>query len=151
MATSTADQGSTGAGDFRDLTAVRPGAVAGDRARAVFGQVMGLAAVTVGFAALGAYLGRNLSGGTGILLFIVGFACIFGLQFATARGHEQLAVPIRGPGHASRRSIWGQDPIQNDPQSADLRDERSWTIVATASCTSYTSASRTTSTSLMPA
>jgi anti-sigma28 factor (negative regulator of flagellin synthesis) len=67
MATSTADQGSTGAGDFRDLTAVRPGAVAGDRARTVFGQVMGLAAVTVGFAALGAYLGRNLSGGTGIL------------------------------------------------------------------------------------
>ena len=31
--------------------------------RAVFGQVMGLVAVTVGFFALGAYLGRDLSGG----------------------------------------------------------------------------------------
>jgi hypothetical protein len=42
-----------------------------DRARAVFGQVMGLVSLTVGCAALGAYLGRNLSGATGIALFIV--------------------------------------------------------------------------------
>jgi FtsH-binding integral membrane protein len=56
--------------------------------------VMGLVAVTVGFAALGAYVGRNLTGGTGILFFIAGFACIFGLQFATARGREQLAAGL---------------------------------------------------------
>ena len=30
-------------------------------ARAVFGQVMGLVAITVGFSALGAYIGRDLS------------------------------------------------------------------------------------------
>ena len=30
-----------------------------DQSRAVFGQVMGLVAVTVGFSALGAYLGRD--------------------------------------------------------------------------------------------
>ena len=47
-------------------------------------------ALTVGFAALGAYVGRNLSGGTGLILFIGAFACIFGLQFANARGREQL-------------------------------------------------------------
>jgi FtsH-binding integral membrane protein len=63
-------------------------------ARTVFGQVMGLVAATVGCTALGAYAGRNLSGGAGILFFLVGFACIFGLQFATARGREQLAIGL---------------------------------------------------------
>jgi FtsH-binding integral membrane protein len=86
----SADQASR----FRDLTAGRSGAVVGAPARAVFGQVMGLVAATVGFTALGAYIGRNLSGGAGILFFIAGFACIFGLQFATARGREQLAIGL---------------------------------------------------------
>ena len=63
-----------------------------DQSRAVFGQVMGLVAVTVGFSALGAYLGRNLSGGTGILFFIAAFACVFGLNIANSRGREQLAL-----------------------------------------------------------
>ncbi len=68
--------------------------VARDEARAVFGQVMGLVALTVGCAALGAYLGRDLSGGVGIAAFIGAFACIFGLNGATARGHEQLAIGL---------------------------------------------------------
>jgi len=63
-----------------------------DQTRAVFGQVMGLVAVTVGFAALGAYIGRNLSGGAGLLFFIAAFACIFGLNIANSRGREQLAI-----------------------------------------------------------
>jgi modulator of FtsH protease len=62
-------------------------------ARAVFGQVMGLVAVTVGFFALGAYLGRNITGGTSIVLFIVAFACAFGLNFA-ARRSEGLAIVL---------------------------------------------------------
>jgi modulator of FtsH protease len=81
--------------------AVHPGlrpagalAVGRDQARTVFGQVMGLVAATVAFTALGAYAGRNLTGGTGILFFIAGFACIFGLQSATARGREQLAIGL---------------------------------------------------------
>ena len=53
---------------------VRP--IARDQARALLGQVMGLVAVTVGFTALGAYLGGDLSGATGLLLFIGAFACI---------------------------------------------------------------------------
>jgi modulator of FtsH protease len=69
-------------------------AVTRDRTREVFGQVMGLVALTVGCAALGAYIGRNLSGGTGILLFFAAFACIFGLNIATARGREQLAIGL---------------------------------------------------------
>jgi modulator of FtsH protease len=63
-----------------------------DRTRALFGQVMGLVALTVGCAALGAYLARHFSGGAGIVCFILAFGCIFGLQIATARGHEQLAI-----------------------------------------------------------
>ena len=43
-------------------------AVTRDQTRAVFGQVMGLVALTVGCAALGAYIGRNLTGGTGIAM-----------------------------------------------------------------------------------
>jgi uncharacterized protein len=62
-------------------------------ARAVFGQVMGLVAVTVGFFALGAYLGRDLTGGTGLILFIAAFACVFGLNFA-ARRSEGLAIVL---------------------------------------------------------
>jgi FtsH-binding integral membrane protein len=62
-------------------------------ARAVFGQVMGLVAVTVGFFALGAYLGRNLTGATGIILFVGAFACAFGLNFA-ARRSESLAIAL---------------------------------------------------------
>ena len=67
-------------------------ALSRDQTRAVFGQVMGLVAVTVGFAALGAYLGRNLTGGVGILFFIAAFACIFGLNIANSRGREQVAL-----------------------------------------------------------
>src|SRR5438105_4348677 len=69
-------------------------AITRDRTREVFGQVMGLVALAVGCAALGAYIGRNLTGGTGIALFVGAFACIFGLNFASARGHEQLAIGL---------------------------------------------------------
>jgi FtsH-binding integral membrane protein len=65
-----------------------------DGTRAVFGQVMGLVALTVGCAALGAYIGRNMTGETGIVFFVGAFACIFGLNAAAARGREQLAVGL---------------------------------------------------------
>ena len=69
-------------------------AVTRDDARAVFGQVMGLVALTLGFLALGAYIGRDLSGGLGILAFIASFGCIFGLNVASARRKEQLAITL---------------------------------------------------------
>jgi modulator of FtsH protease len=69
-------------------------AVTRDGTRAVFGQVMGLVALTVGCTALGAYIGRNLTGGAGIAFFIGAFACIFGLNFASSRGREQLAIGL---------------------------------------------------------
>jgi modulator of FtsH protease len=55
---------------------------------------MGLVAVTIGFAALGAYLGRDLSGGVGLLLFIPSIACIVALNVAASRGREQLAIGL---------------------------------------------------------
>lgn len=72
----------------------RTGPITRDRTREVFGQVMGLVALTVGCTALGAYIGRNLSGGAGIAFYIAGFACIIGLNVATRRGHEQLAIGL---------------------------------------------------------
>jgi len=61
--------------------------------RAVFGQVMGLVAVTVGFTALGAYLGRDLQRGSGFLFLILAFGCVFGLNYAQRRS-QQLAIAL---------------------------------------------------------
>ena len=77
-----------------DQLGLGAGAVPRDRTHAVFGQVMGLVALTVGCAALGAYLGRDLTGGVGIAFFIGAFACIIGLNVASGRGHEQLAMGL---------------------------------------------------------
>jgi len=68
--------------------------VTGDRARAVLGQVMGLVAVTLGFLALGAYVGRHLSGGIGIAFFVAGFACLIGLNLASGRDRQQLSITL---------------------------------------------------------
>src|SRR3954463_16438688 len=77
-----------------DTPALRGLPIAHDLSRALLGQVMGLVAVAVGFAALGAYLGRDLSGGTGLVLFIGAFACILGLNIAAAKGRDQLAIGL---------------------------------------------------------
>ena len=98
-------------------------AVAGEAterdARELLGQVMGLVAVAVGFAALGAYLGRDLSGGTGLLLFIPAFACILGLHFAAAKrpratGDRPLVrdgSPARPRGRPSHRRLRRRRPV----------------------------------------
>ena len=77
-----------------DRTTLGRSALARDRARELLGRVMGLVSVTVGFAAVGAYLGRDLSGATGLVLFVGAFATIIGLHVATARGREQLALGL---------------------------------------------------------
>jgi modulator of FtsH protease len=45
---------------------------------------MGYVAITAALFALGAYLGRNLSGGAGIIWFIIAFVCLIAMRF-TAR------------------------------------------------------------------
>jgi modulator of FtsH protease len=68
-------------------------AVSRDRSRAIFGQTMGLVALTCAVAALGAYLGRDISRGWGIVAFIGAIACIVGLNIAIQRS-EQLAIGL---------------------------------------------------------
>jgi FtsH-binding integral membrane protein len=77
-----------------DAPALAGEPLARDRTRELLGQVMGLVAVAVGFAALGAYLGRDLSGTTGLVLFLGAFACIFALNIAAAKGNEQVAIGL---------------------------------------------------------
>jgi FtsH-binding integral membrane protein len=70
----------------------RSDAVTGDQARAVFGQVMGIVALTLGCTTLGAFIGRDLNGGIAIAFFVAGIACIVGLNIASRRGHERLST-----------------------------------------------------------
>lgn len=64
-----------------------------DESRVLFGQTMGLVAVTAALFALGAYLGRDLSSGAGFLWFIAAFVCLLGLNVAVRRS-EQLAIGL---------------------------------------------------------
>jgi FtsH-binding integral membrane protein len=64
-----------------------------DQARALFGQTMGLVAVTAGLFALGAYLGRDLSYGWGFAAFIASFGLLIGINIAVSRS-EQLAIGL---------------------------------------------------------
>src|SRR5882757_1353936 len=66
--------------------AYRPAGLASrDRSHTLFAQTMGFVAATAGLFALGAYLGRDLAGGVGIVAFIAAFACLIGMQFAVRR------------------------------------------------------------------
>ena len=64
------------------------GAPARDRTHTLFGQTMGLVAVTAGFFALGSYLGRNLSEGWAFVWFIVAFACLISMNFTARRSRS---------------------------------------------------------------
>ena len=64
-----------------------------DQPRALFGQTMGLVAVTAGLFALGAYVGRDLSYGWGLAAFIASFGLLIGINVAVSRS-EQLAVGL---------------------------------------------------------
>ena len=79
---------------YEELGFGRGAIQARDTAHTIFGQVMGLVAFTCGFAALGAYVMRNSVGGDGFIFLLLGFGCIFGLNYAASRGHEQVAVGL---------------------------------------------------------
>ena len=71
------------------------GTAARGQAHALFAQTMGYVAVTAALFALGAWLGRNLTGGVGIVAFIAAFACLIGMRFAASRS-AQLTVGLLG-------------------------------------------------------
>lgn len=64
----------------------------GVRGTGVFGQVMGLVATTLGVFTLGAYLGRHLAGGAALICFVLGFVCIFGLNYARNSGGAGIGL-----------------------------------------------------------
>ena len=64
------------------------------QSRAIFGEVMGLVAITCLFAAAGAYVGRDLTGAWWLLPWLMALGCIFGLNVANARGNRQLALVL---------------------------------------------------------
>ncbi len=61
---------------------------------ALFGRVMALVAVTVGFATLGVYAMRESGGGSWFLTWVAALACLIGLNIANARGHHGLALSL---------------------------------------------------------
>jgi len=71
-----------------------------DRTRTLFGQTMWYVAVTAGMFALGAYLGRNLSQGWGIVWFIVAFAALIGMNFTVRRSTGLTVVLLLTVGTA---------------------------------------------------
>ena len=71
-----------------------PTATDRDRTLSIFGEVMGLVAITCLFAAAGAYIGKDLTGLTVLVPWLVAIGCIFGLNVANARGNRQLALVL---------------------------------------------------------
>jgi FtsH-binding integral membrane protein len=114
-----------------------------DRSRALLGQVMGLVALTVGCTALGAYLGRDLSGVVGLLLFVGAFACIFGLNAAAARGNEPLAVGMLfGLGLLLGLAVAPMIAVYADADPAVLWQAAGATALLVAGCGAYGYATR---------
>jgi uncharacterized protein len=64
-----------------------------DEERGLFGQTMGLVAVTAGCFAVGAYVGRNATGGWAILFYVLSFGALIGMNYAVQRS-EQLALGL---------------------------------------------------------
>jgi FtsH-binding integral membrane protein len=77
------------------LTYQRMGTAARSQAHVLFSQTMAYVALTAALFALGAWLGRNLTGAVGIVAFIAAFACLIGMRFA-ARSSLQLTVGLLG-------------------------------------------------------
>jgi modulator of FtsH protease len=72
-------------------TAAQP--LSRDEAGGLFGQTMGLVAVTAGLFALGAYLGRDMTGALVWVWYIAAFAMLLTLNVVAQRS-EQLAVTL---------------------------------------------------------
>ena len=77
------------------LTYQQMGTAVRGQTHALFAQTMGYVAATAALFALGAWAGRDLTGGLGIVAFIAAFACLIGMQFAVRRS-VQLTVGLLG-------------------------------------------------------
>jgi FtsH-binding integral membrane protein len=71
---------------------VQPFAVA--RTPGLFGRVMALVAVTVGFATLGVFIARDWGGAGWFIAWMLAIGCLIGLNVANSRGNTQLALGL---------------------------------------------------------
>ena len=60
----------------------------------LFGRVMGLVAVTVGFATLGVWIARDYTGAAWFIAWLLAMGCLVGLNLASARGRTGLALTL---------------------------------------------------------
>jgi FtsH-binding integral membrane protein len=74
-------------------TSTAPAPLTRDETGSLFGQTMGLVAVTAAVFAVGAYIGRDLAGGWAIVFYIAAFAVLIGMN-AVAQRSEQLAITM---------------------------------------------------------
>lgn len=61
---------------------------------ALFGRVMALVALTVGFATLGVWAGRNTGGAGWFIAWLLALGCLIGLNVANAGGNRALALVL---------------------------------------------------------
>jgi modulator of FtsH protease len=64
------------------------------RSLGLFGQVMGLGALTVACATLGVYVGRDWGGAGWFIAWLLSFGCLIGLNVANSRGNTGLAFGL---------------------------------------------------------
>ena len=77
-----------------DSFAYQPaGVISRDRSHTLFAQTMGYVALTTGLFAAGAYLGRDLGSGVGLIAFLAAFGCLIGMRFSSRRS-QQLTVGL---------------------------------------------------------
>src|SRR5947209_76054 len=62
------------------------------RTPALFGRVMALVAVTVGFATLGVWIARDWGGAGWFIAWLLAIGCLVGLNVASSRGQTSLAL-----------------------------------------------------------
>src|SRR6476620_7366023 len=61
---------------------------------ALFGRVMGLVALTVGFATLCVFLARSWGGAAWFIAWLLALRCLVGLHVANSRGNTGLALTL---------------------------------------------------------
>jgi|ERR1700751_2285372 FtsH-binding integral membrane protein len=69
-------------------------ATAASETQGLFGRVMGLVALTVGFATLGVWIARDYTGSAWFIAWLLGLGCLVGLNAASARGKTGLALTL---------------------------------------------------------
>jgi modulator of FtsH protease len=69
-----------------------------ERTRTLFGQTMGLVALTAAVFAAGAYAGRNLTNGVGFVAYIAAFVCLIVMRFTARRSPGVTTALLLGFG-----------------------------------------------------